>query len=112
MMAANDPRRAQRRASVIVAAIIVIGRNGEARSDAVIGISSLSRAIDGAVRVANYSILRARHVGDNHCEGCKGRDNDSAHYRLSVWPPLSYWLLLLLDRKSNLSPLRMIFRQQ
>jgi hypothetical protein len=76
---ANNPHRARHRASVIVAVIILIGRNGQAWSDAVIGICSLSRAIDGAVRVANYSILCARHMSDKRCEGCKGRDYDSAH---------------------------------
>jgi hypothetical protein len=91
---ANDPGRAHPRASVIVAAIIVIGRNGQG---ALIGIC-LSRAIDGAVRVANYSIVCARHMGDcEDCEGCQNGDHDmGAHYRLiadlrfflmaSLWP--------------------------
>jgi hypothetical protein len=75
-----------RAASVIVAIIIVIGGNGQTGSDAVIGICSLPRAIDRAVRGTNYSILSVRRLSDcNHCEGCKGREHDiGAHYRLSI----------------------------
>ena len=43
--------------SVIVTIIILIGGNGQTGSDFVIGIRSLPRAIDRAVRGTNYSIL-------------------------------------------------------